>query len=121
MKKFLILLITCLLGIEVFASDWYQLSSKTYILIEKNKDNQFFIWEKRLNKGDVKPIKGEKVYYDMAHMVVDCSNNTSAIIDGYTYGLNGNVLDSFHAPYYEFNSIVPQSVGEGIRKYVCGY
>ena len=121
MKKILILLLICLVGLEVFASEWAELSDKKYIKIEKYQDGKVFYWVKALNDGRFEPINKKTVNHKMSYFSSNCSNNTMAIISSYSYDMEGNVISNFNDAYYMFEPVVPQSIGETMHKYVCGY
>lgn len=123
MKKIFILSFICYaIGAScVFASQWIEVCSKTYVKIEKYQENKVFYWVKILNDGRLKPINNKKVSYKMLYEVSDCSNNTIWLQSYYVYDIPGDVLDSSTSNYPEYQQIVPQSVGEALQNYVCAY
>lgn len=128
MLKILISIFICLfMALETSASQWTEVYYKAYINIAKIDRNYVFYWEKILNNHNISQVKNKKVYYLMDYMIADCSNSGASVLAEYEYGLNGKVLSSYISPYYnypfnaEFEPIIPQSNGEIVYKYVCGY
>lgn len=123
MKKIAILLFLFFTtgALCVFASQWAEVCDKIYVKIEKYESNKVYYWVKILNKGKTKPINSKKVMHEMIYEVSDCSNNTIWLQNYYAYGPSGEVLDSSTSNYPDFQQIVPQSVGEALHNYVCGY
>ena len=93
----------------------------TYIKIEKYQNNKIFYWTKLLNDGTIEPIGNKKVKYKMIYYVSDCSNKTMGMINGYTYDLSGNAIDSFISQYYSYEPVIPKTVGESMHNYACSY
>lgn len=126
MKKLLILLILIAIPTKIFASEWVEVANKIYVSIDKNRDGYIFYWVKYLNDGNMSPIKKQKVNHELAYYAENCAQNSSAIMAGYYYAINGSVLDSYVSPFYNhtnlasFEPVIPQTNGEAIHKYVCG-
>ena len=63
----------------------------------------------------------------MEYYIGNCSQNSNGLLALYEYNHSGKALSSYTSPYYNhpeimtFEPVVPQSVGEVIHKYVCGF
>lgn len=135
-KKFLTLIFVLFSAIPVFAADWVQLDTKLYIdnsSITKYKQlhypdrNTYSVWLKWLNDKTslwtkLEKISKKKLWYYKQMAIIDCANKEVAIRTTTYYDLAEKPVDkiNYEAYYLDWQSIVPESVGETIYHYVCG-
>lgn len=128
MRNFLIILLVFLnVTLIAFSEEWVEVYSKIYIKIDKSQNDKIFYWSKFLNDGTMKPVNNQKIKYAMNYNIEDCTQNSNGLLAAYEYSTSGKVLSSYVSPFFNhpslvpFEPVVPQSVGEVIHKYVCGF
>jgi len=129
MKKIVVLVFICFMfsSLSAFASEWAEVCYKIYIKVEKTQGDKVFYWQKALNNGEMKPIRKQKINYNMAYLIDNCSQSTTGILAMYIYGFNNSPIESYtsssynNPEYIRFEPIIPQTIGESIHKYVCSY
>jgi len=136
LKKLLLTILFLFVSVPVFAADWVQLDTKLYAdagSIRKyngyytyNRPILYTVWLKWLNDKsniwkEMETNAGKKLWYNMQLAVVDCENNEFAIRSVSYYDLTGNVVGKLSSEYsyFEWNSVVPDSVGETIYNFTC--
>lgn len=140
MKKFILILISCLLvSLPVFATNWVKVTEKRYLdtssvrplkdsysTIYSTNSNKYTFWIKSLNDGSVffqveEKTSGEKVWYALSQWGIDCNNASSALIRVITYGLSNNVLYSHQIPdlMLEWNNIAPETMMDLFYNCIC--
>jgi len=128
MKKILIILLLTLATIlPTFATNWVQFYEKGYIDIDTIEPyvndsgrvvpNQYSFWTKFLNDGSEFWRKYEKIYnkkfwYIYRRCIIDVNRKASAIKMIIIYDLKGNVVDRHEYSYLEWESIVPNTIGD---------
>lgn len=136
MKKNLFFALFALLTItlSVFAADWVQIYEKIYLdassLSQYNynlnfdNDRIYSIWSKMLNDGtntwkDMEKSTGKKIWYNKSLQVVNCTKKEFAIKSVVSYDLKENVIETSDSDILYWQSVVPETVGEGIYTFVC--
>lgn len=123
MKKFLLLLALLLMSMPAYATYWYEYSHKSYIDLDslKKNNNIAFVWVKILNDGNYEPINNKKVWFTQNSMYIDLKNKQTALKDVYYYDLNNKVIDSYTFDKTQWNTIVPDSMGEDLYNIINKY
>lgn len=136
MKKILVLLFLLSFALPVCAANWKQIAEKEYVdldSIEKYTDvynsrnnNIYSFWIKSLNDKtsfftDYEKSYNKKIWYKMTRNLIDCKNKTITLKSITIYDLKRQVIDTYEVPDYaiKWNSIIPDSVGEGYYYGVC--
>jgi hypothetical protein len=129
MKKFFLIIVYFIISITcVLASEWKEISNKSYIDVSSIQQDSFgyrYAWLKLLNDGTFKPIKNKKIHYIMAYHAFDCSLKKVDQISVTSYGLSGEVLESWEMPNYSpkysmtWLNVVPDTNGEIWFYLVC--
>lgn len=118
----------------VFAADWVQIAEKQYLDVSSitpynydlnfNNDRLYSIWQKNLNNGtenweEIEKNIGKKIWYYKYLQVVNCSKKEIAVRSIILYDLKENAV--FSNDYYplEWQSVAPDTIGEGIYTDVC--
>ena len=136
MKKNLLLITVAIITMAccVYAADWVQISEKQYLDVSSitsynydlnfNNDRLYSIWQKDLNNGtenwkEIEKNIGKKLWYDKYLQIVNCSKKEIAVKSIILYDLKENAV--FSNDYYplEWQSIAPDTIGEGIYTDVC--
>lgn len=102
---------------------------------EHSEDKQAKFWVKikpaqgKLHQFQSKAIQGRKSrgltrkgYKDYAYSLqlweYDLKNRRNRILESLAYNSAGTVIDSYKDPYAEWETIVPESVADGVRSYI---
>lgn len=121
MKKYLALL--CLLFSCCYAAEWVELMPKWYI----DKESYFYndetfvasAWLKILNNGQIRDIKGQKIWYSLTKEEALCGERKTRMTKSLAYNLKSEVVLSVDAPERRYEEIIPSSVSELIYKVLC--
>jgi len=127
MKKILLITLIALLPTFCHAGDWIEIASQddeTYYIysdIQKEYGN-YLVWIKTTydteQKRKQQMVKLKSKYYVFEQKILWVFNSEwtkSALRSVIAYGRKGNVLDSYTAPYDDWQYITPETIGEGWR------
>lgn len=123
MKKLFVLLALLFMSMPAYATYWYEFAHKSYIDLDslQKNSNIALVWVKILNQGNFEPIDNKKVWFSQSSMYVDLKNKRTALKDVYYYDLKNNVIENHRADKLQWNTIVPDSMGEYLYKVVKKY
>lgn len=123
MKKFIILLFVMFISLPCFATNWVEYAYKSYIDIDSIEYKGLYkrAWFKILNDGNMQPLKGQKIWYQMQYVYANCSTDEIATQDVTSYSLNKQVLDNYSVPYnfLNFFHTPPETVGRNKHDILC--
>ncbi len=135
MKKILLLFLAILI-LPAYSANWKQISEKEYVdidSIEKYEDSfstkkreAYSFWIKGLNDKssfftELEKYHKKKIWYILSKDLIDCKNKAFSFKAYALYGLDGSIITSQETPDYriEWNSIVPDSIGERNYYGIC--
>jgi len=121
-KKFsLILFFMFLLCNNCFAARWAEIGHKQYLDFDSIELDGFIVtaWFKDLNPGNWDLYYGNKVYYLLQRVAIDCRNKKVGLRSAAYYGLKNNLLSPFVPDQYGWTSVIPDSMGEYKYKIMC--
>ena len=129
MKKVLVLLLL-MVSTNVFA-EWLRLGevddgdSTFYVDLEtiKRKGNKVKMWDLSDSKTVKKTLGGKEYFSSLNRIEYDCEEETRRILDAYRYSgnmKNGGIVFSYPNVKDEAESIIPESLDDGLFKIACG-
>jgi len=114
--------------IQTEKGDWYY-NKNTVIKVNNNIRK---VWNKikfsRLEKERIIQLRKEynqsivgynKLDHGITLYEIDCGNNTSSYLENVEYNDEGSVLSSSKSSYIRKNTIIPDSIMDTLRKFVC--
>lgn len=138
LKRFLLCVCIIILSMtsSVYAADWVQLDVKLYAdnssikkymgLYSYERPNTYTVWLKWLNDKssswrEMENISSQKLWYNKELAIVDCDNNEYAIRSFNYYDLKGQSVSELSGEnsFLQWNSVIPESLGESIYSYTC--
>lgn len=122
----ILLLITIIIQMPVYAYNWKEISPLNYIDLDSisnfeisNRSNTKSVWVKSYNDNSTKFKKNEQ--YILARYLIDCDKKESSIKGGGTYDINNLPLQQANIDnnLLEWSSFIPESNIDIIAQYVC--
>ena len=118
MKKFIsIVFFTLISFLPVYAADWKEIQTKTYIdasSVTWKKDTVSF-WMKSLNPGTWSLVNNKKVWYVKDYILIDCKEKKLAYQSSIYYDMKGQLIKSVDVEYeslLEWQRVVPETNGD---------
>lgn len=130
MKKFLILLIICVVStLSGWCSEndsetsWKRVTENNYIdsdgIVGTGDIYGFSFLLKSYNKGQYEPINGKEVWYTMSQYTIDCGKKSYKIGVMDSYGYKNNFIYGDYNRYAEFQPIVQGTAVSAVANNLC--
>lgn len=124
---FLIIIFILLVSFPAIASDWELLSyTKEFVTyvdkqsIKEDDSKREFWLEHRFGNNTLEPTSGKYYIKSTEYWEIDCKNNTLKIHVLNYYSTDGRLVNSISQSNPSIMKIVPDSVSDIVKKYVCG-
>lgn len=124
---FLIILFSLLVSFPAVASDWERIFSDNDITLYVDKQSikgdmtSMGVWDKEVFRKEQRTPHGISYAMRIDYLEIDCNNSTLKHHEVSFYSINGEIVDSWHNPHPNIHRIVPDSVGESVKEYVCSF
>ena len=120
MKKILILLFVLLFASPDFAAEWVQIAPKNYVDVSSIKVNPYnkniiSAWFKDLNPGSW----DKNIWYQLTYIDFKCEEDVVSSHSYATYDLKGNMIKSDYWNDYDWQPVIPDSIGELKFNTIC--
>ena len=122
MKKLILILLMFLFFSSICqASRWVEIGYKQYVDYDSVNLDGFIVsaWFKDLNPGNFELYRGNKIYYMLQRVAIDCKNRKIGLRSVAYYGLKNNLLTPLVPDQYGWMAVIPDSMGEYKYMYMC--